>query len=196
MSRETLQRFLSTPYILIPALVIAIVLFLIIVWLLVRSRRGAGEREEHVRAELVEMEREHQFAAAAEQMPFARAAAAAAQEAAQVFREYIGLPVLAIYAGREQQERLSNILPKEESAGVQTHALKALLPESLNADVLGNFWKPQQTKLGFFTGELSAGSFVTGSLVKEPRTEPTTTEAAVGDEAASDQAAPPADQAS
>ena len=53
MSRETLQRFLSTPYILIPALVIAIVLFLIVVWLLVGSRRGAGEREEHVRAELV-----------------------------------------------------------------------------------------------------------------------------------------------
>jgi GAF domain-containing protein len=192
MSRETLQKLLSNPYLLIPALVIAIVLFLLVIWLLVRSRRGAGEREDHVRAELVEMEREHQFAAAIEQMPFARAAAAAAQEAAQVFREYLGFPVLAIYAGREQQERLSNILPKEESAGGQTQALKALLPESLNANVLGNFWKPQQTKLGFFTGELSAGSFVTGSLVKEP----TTTEAAVEDEAAIDQAAPPPAQAS
>jgi GAF domain-containing protein len=32
---------------------------------------------------------------------------------------------------------------------------------------MGNFWKPQMTKLGFFTGELSAGSFVTGPLVNE-----------------------------
>ncbi|MEN3332123.1 MAG: hypothetical protein V7641_1488 [Blastocatellia bacterium] len=191
MSREMLQGLLHNPIII--AIAILSVLFItIIILLLVRSRRGTGEREDHVRAELVEMEREHQFAAAAEQVPFARAAAAAAQEAAQVFREHIGLPVLAIYAGREQAERLKNILPKEESGGGQTGALKALLPESLKANVLGNFWKPQQTKLGFFTGELSAGSFVTGPLVKESAT----VEGAAEDEQALDQGAPPTAQAS
>src|SRR5205085_7243949 len=43
----------------------------------------------------------------------------------------------------------------------------APVPESLDAAVLGNLWKPQQTRLGFFTGELPASVFVTGSLVKD-----------------------------
>jgi GAF domain-containing protein len=167
MSRETLQNLLRNPYAIAIALIVLIILFAIVVWLLMRSRRGGGTSEEQVRAELVEMEREHQFVAATEQMPFARDAATVAQEAAQLLREYVSLPVLAIYAGREPDERLSNILPQEGDAGRQTSAFKTALPASLNANVLGNFWKPQQTKLGFFTGELAAGSFVTGPLVKE-----------------------------
>src|SRR5437868_15502675 len=112
MSRETLHN----PIVIIIAIALLSLLFItIVILLLVRSRRGAGEREDHMRAELVEMEREHQFADAAEQLPFARNAAAAAQEAAQVYREYIGLPVLAIYAGREQEARLKSSLPKGAS---------------------------------------------------------------------------------
>ncbi|HKP14043.1 MAG TPA: GAF domain-containing protein, partial [Blastocatellia bacterium] len=192
MSRETLQNLLHNPVFLIIAIVIIAALFGLVLWLLFRSRRGASERDEHMRAELVEMEREHQFAAAAEQMPFAREAAAAAQEAAQLFREYAGLPVLAIYAGREQDERLNDILPKDESAGVQTSALRAPLPESINAGVLGNFWKPQQTKLGFFTGEMGAGSFVTGPLARQ---QASGGEAAAG-ESPEGEAAPPAAESS
>jgi hypothetical protein len=164
MSRESLQNWLHNPLILIAAILIVAILLGLVLWLLFRSRRGAGEREEHLRAELVEMEREHQFAAATEHMPYAREAVAAANEAAQLFREYIGLPVLAIYAGREHDARLNNVLPKDEPGNGATGALDAPLPESLDAAVLGNFWKPQQTKLGFFTGELAAGSFVTGPL--------------------------------
>ena len=170
MSRETFQSLLHNPYVLIIAFVVLVIPFLIIIWVLMRSRRGGGEREEQLRAELVEMEREHQFAAATEQMPFARDAATVAQEAAQILRDYVSLPVLAIYAGREPDVRLHNILLQEGDAGRQTSTFKAALPASLNANVLGNFWKPQQTKLGFFTGELSAGSFVTGPLANEQGT--------------------------
>jgi GAF domain-containing protein len=185
MFRETLQKLFSNPIVLIALLVIAVALFVIVIWLLLRSRRGAGEREEQVRAELVEMEREHQFAAAAEQLPFARDAAAAAREVAEVFREYISLLVLAIYAGRDDDARLKNVLPNEESSEYSS-ALRAPLPESLNATVLGNFWKPQQTKLGFFTGELSAGSYVTGPLGQHPSAGDT----AADGEPVNDQAAP------
>lgn len=185
MFRETLQKLFSNPIVLIALLVIAVALFVIVILLLLRSRRGTGEREEHLRAELVEMEREHQFAAAAEQLPFARDAAAAAHEVAEVFREYISLPVLAIYAGRDGDARLKNVLPNEGSSEYAS-ALKAPLPESLNATVLGNFWKPQQTKLGFFTGELSAGSFVTGPLGQDLSADDTAAEG----EQASDQAPP------
>jgi GAF domain-containing protein len=186
--RETLQSLLHNPIFLIVALIIAFILLLIVVLLLVRSQRGKGKREDHLRAELVEMEREHQFAAAAEQMPFTRDAAAAALEASQVFREYLGLPLLAVYAGREKDERLTNILPK--ATGDQpTGGLKAQAPETLSAPVLGNFWKPQHTKLGFFTGELPAAAFVTGSLVKD---QPAADEAIEGDEAAAQAPRPPA----
>src|SRR5215813_1414693 len=138
--RETLQSLLQKPLFLIIALVIAAVLFIIVILLLLRSRRGKGEREDLWRAEMVELERENQFAAATEQMPFARDADTIGREAAHVFQEFIGLPLLAIYAGREKDERLKNVLPKEESDG-QPHSLKAPLPESLNANVLGNFWR-------------------------------------------------------
>src|ERR1700754_1705934 len=97
--RETLQSLLRNPYFLIIALVIAAILFVIVILLLLRSRRGRGEREEHWRAEMVELERENQFAAATEQMPFARETAAVANEVAHLFQEYVGLPLLAIYAG-------------------------------------------------------------------------------------------------
>src|SRR5436853_7209232 len=162
MSRETLQNLLHNPLFLIIAIVIIAVLLGLVLWLLFRSRRGASKREDHLRGELVEMEREHQFAAAAEHMPYLRESAAAANEAAQLFREYIGLPVLAIYAGREQDARLNNILKEVSSDESATGGLSAPLPESLDANVLGNLWKPQQTRLGYFTGELAAGPFVTG----------------------------------
>lgn len=184
--RETLQSLLQKPLFLIIALVIAAVLFIIVILLLLRSRRGKGEREDVWRAEMVEMERENQFAAAAEQMPFSRDAAAIGREAAHIFQEYIGLPLLAIYAGREKEERLKNVLPKDEADG-PARALKAPLPESLNANVLGNFWRPQQTKLGFFTGELSAGSFVTGPLNRDQAAAEEGTE----EEPGLDQEAPP-----
>jgi GAF domain-containing protein len=160
---ETLQNLLRNPIFLIAVLAIVLLVFALIIWLLMR--RGKGNREAGLRAELVEMEREHQFAAAADQLPFLRDAAAAAQEVAQTFREYLGLPLVAVYAGREKDEQLKNVLATEAGDG-QAPGLHDSLPETLNANSLGNFWKPQQTKLGFFTGELPASTFVTGSLAK------------------------------
>src|SRR5690349_18865935 len=132
MSLERLQNLLHNTLFLIIAIVIIAVLLGLVLWLLLRSRRGASEREEHMRAELVEMEREHQSVAAAEHMPYLRDAAAAANEAAQLFREYIGLPVIAIYAGREQDDHLANILPKDSPEAATTGSLNAPLLESLD----------------------------------------------------------------
>ena len=165
---ETLQSLLRNPIFLIAVLAIVLLVFALIIWLLVR--RGKDKREADLRAELVEMEREHQFAAAADQLPFLRDAAAAAQEVAQTFREYLGLPLVAVYTGREKDEQLKNVLAAEAGDG-QAPGLHDSLPETLNANSLGNFWKPQQTKLGFFTGELPASTFVTGSLAKAQATD-------------------------
>ncbi|HJQ25838.1 MAG TPA: GAF domain-containing protein [Blastocatellia bacterium] len=164
---EQLQSLLRNPIFLIAVVAIVLLVLALIIWLL--ARRGKGKREDNLRAELVEMEREHQFAAAADQLPFMRDARAAAEEIAQAFREYLGLPLVAAYAGREKDPQLNNVLPADANDG-QAPGLAAALPEALNANTLGNFWKPQQTKLGFFTGEMPAGTFVTGSLVK-PQTD-------------------------
>src|SRR5205085_5280093 len=171
---ETLQSLLRNPIFLIAVLAIVLLVFALLIWLLVR--RGKGKREADLRAELVEMEREHQFAAAADQLPFLRDAAAAAQEVAQTFREYLGLSLVAVYAGREKDEQLKNVLAAEAGDG-QAPGLHDSLPETLNANSLGNFWKPQQTKLGFFTGELPASTFVTGSLAKAEASDEAASEA-------------------
>jgi len=176
---ETLQSLLHNPIFLIAVVAIVLIIFFLIIWLVLRARPGKGKNEAALRAELVEMEREHQFAAAAEQVPYMREAAAVAHEAAHAFRDYLGLPLLAVYAGREKDEQLKNVLPEETDDG-QPPGLQASLPEALNANTLGNFWKPQQTKLGFFTGELPAATFVTGSLANAQPTD----EAAVEGEAA------------
>ena len=161
MSRETLNSLLHSP--LLYAVAAGFLLIIaIVIWLIVRSRRGDDKHEDSLRAELVEMERENQFIAAAEQMPYSRDVTEAATEAGNIFREYLGLPLLAIYAGREQDEQLTNILSKEAGG------LDAPVPESLKSNILATFWKPQQTRLGFFTGELSAGAFVTGPLGNQP----------------------------
>src|SRR5258708_3390515 len=112
MSREALNSLLHNPLLYIVA-VLLVLLVVVVIWLLLRSRRGSGDGEETLRAELAEMERENQFTAAAEQMRYSRDMASAAAEAAHIFREYLGLPLLAVYAGRDGEERVANVLPKE-----------------------------------------------------------------------------------
>src|SRR6185503_17686067 len=96
MSGESTQGFVI-------AIVVfaAIVLIALVVYLILRPRRGKGRSEEQIRSELLGMERENQFTAAADQMPYLKDAGAAASETAILFREYLSMPVLAIYAGRE-----------------------------------------------------------------------------------------------
>src|SRR5581483_844427 len=160
---EQLQSLLRNPFFLIAVVALVLLVLALIIWLLMR--RGKGKGDDDLRAELVEMEREHQFTAAADQLPFLRDAGAAAEEISQAFREYLGLPLVAAYAGREKDPHLKNVLHAEANDG-QAPGLAASLPETLSASTLGNFWKPQQTKLGYFTGEMPASNFVTGSLVK------------------------------
>src|ERR1044072_4746686 len=103
MSGESTQSPLINPTATVIAITVLSVIFLIAlaVYLISRSRRGKEKSEELVQSGLVEMERENQFAAAAEQMPYFKDAGAAARETAILFREYLSMPVLAIYAGRE-----------------------------------------------------------------------------------------------
>ncbi len=148
----------STQGIVIASVVfVAIVLIALVVYLILRPRRGKSRSEEQVRSELLGMERENQFTAAADQMPYLKDAGAAASETAILFREYLSMPVLAIYAGREGEPQRSNILPKDaDSTGKQTDPLLLKsMPDSIGSSLSSSYWGPQTVKLSTFTGDLS-----------------------------------------
>ncbi|HST22511.1 MAG TPA: GAF domain-containing protein, partial [Blastocatellia bacterium] len=158
MSGESTQGFLNNPIAIAIAVFVAIVLIGLVVFLILRSsRRGKGRSEEHIQSELLGMEREHQFTAAADQMPFLKDAVAAASETAILFREYLSMPVLAIYAGREGEPARSNILPKgTDSAARQTDPLVLKsMPDSIGSALSSSYWGPQTIKLSAFTGDVS-----------------------------------------
>src|SRR5215470_14823344 len=102
-----IKNLLSNP---IAIGIVAVVLLLLIIWLFMRSRRGSNRPNKATPSELMEMERENQFVMATEQMPYLKDVGETAREAASHFRDYLGWSVLAVYAGRERDERAANVL--------------------------------------------------------------------------------------
>jgi GAF domain-containing protein len=157
MSGESTRSLLDNPTAITIAALVALALIALIVFLILRSRRGKGESEELIRSGLVEMERENQFAAAAEHMPYFKDAAASARETAILFREYLSMPLLAIYAGREGEPKHSNLLSVEaEPADKRTDSLVLKsMPASIASTAVSNYWGPRVEKLSAFTGGMS-----------------------------------------
>jgi GAF domain-containing protein len=93
------------------------------------------------------MEQENQLAAAVGHMPYSRDPKAVADELALVFREQLLLPVIAVYAGREKEDRLSNILVKPESSP------EVGVPDSVPSALTRDYWRPRVTKLSVMAGE-------------------------------------------
>ena len=170
MSGESAQGFFSDPVTMAIVVFVAIVLIALVVFLILRSRRGKSHSEEQIRSELLGMEREHQFTAATEQMPYMKDSGAAASETAMLFREYLSMPVLAIYAGREGEPERYNILPKDsDSTGRQTDSLLLKsMPGSINSSLSSSYWGPQAVKLSTFTGDLSIGQTGEPAAIKQP----------------------------
>ena len=104
------ESFLQNPTAIVIAAVVAIILIALIIFLFLRNRRNKREEDKRARSQLIAMERENQFAAAVDQLRYSRDPLAVANEMALVFREYQNTPVLAVYAGRENEVGMSNIL--------------------------------------------------------------------------------------
>lgn len=162
------ESFLNNPIAIAIAVFVAIVVIALVVSLILRSRRGQGRNEEQIRSEFIEMERENQFAAAADQMPYLKDPGAAARETAILFREYLSMPVLAIYAGHDGTPDRFDILPGDtDSANRQTDPLLLKsMPRSIASAVSSNYWGPQAVRLSAFTGDMSiaqpGGQIATG----------------------------------
>ena len=138
---------MQNPTAIVIAIVVAIILIGLIIFLFLRQARRKREDDNRVRSQLVAMERENQFAAAVDHIPYARDPKAVASEMALVFREHLSMPVIAIYAGRENDPRLTNILGDSESSP------NATVPDSIPPALLRDYWKPQSANLSELAGE-------------------------------------------
>ncbi|HSB11769.1 MAG TPA: GAF domain-containing protein [Blastocatellia bacterium] len=152
MAAELIQMALSMSTVILVA-VVALVLIVTIVFFLLRSGAGKREREARMRARLIEMEREAQFAAAADRVPQARTGAEIASQISALFREYLSIPVLAVYAGRETEPNLSNLLAP--GAAGENQRPSFALPPLIDASLL-QAARPRVEKLAVLAGPGSA----------------------------------------
>jgi GAF domain-containing protein len=168
-----ISRYLQDPRVLIAAAAVALLLLGLIAWLVISLLRRKSRDEKRVRAEMVLLERERQLAAVTEQSSYSNSSEEAAHQIDSLFRDYIWMPVLAIYAGREQDESYSNIFqPGEYRGGDQLVSAQALmLPATVPSSLVGQFNRPQVTRLATLIG---GGHLDTGPL-SEDRTEGQTT---------------------
>ncbi len=179
MPREMIERYLQDPWALGIAAAVAVILLISIVWLVLRSRKGKSEKESRIREKLVAMERETQFASAAEQTKFQDEPQSVAREIARAFGDYLALPVLAIYAGREGDDTLRNILPSDDAAQDEGpgRAQVSTLPAEVPRAITQQYSRPQLARTSAFLP--AASSQAPGALEQSrPETGPEEAQAA------------------
>jgi GAF domain-containing protein len=139
------ESFLQSPTAIGIAVVVAIVLIALIIFLFLRQSRNKSEDDRRVRSELDAMERENKFAAAADDVRYARDPNGVANDLARVIREHLAVPVIAIYAGRENDNRLAKIFDEP--------SLETPVPDSIPAALARDYRKPQVTASSAFKSE-------------------------------------------
>ena len=146
------------PLPLIIAAAVALLLIGLLIFILVRLFKRRGDRRVIAQDERVAMEREWQFAAAAEQLSYLRDPLEVAKEISSLMREYLSMNVLAVYAGRQRDERILNVLAEGEATdGKASHGPQAL-PGSFPASLISEYQQPRLTNLLTLIGSGSAGS--------------------------------------
>jgi GAF domain-containing protein len=151
------ESFLQSPTAIIIAVIAAIIIVAIIIFLFLRRSSRNREEEARARSKLVALERENQFAAAADHVPYARDPESVANEVSVVFREYLSAPVVAIYAGREDEDHLANILAGPESIG------GIRIPDSISASLVQDYRKSQVATLSALVDEEGVASELEGA---------------------------------
>ena len=148
----------STTFVI--ALIVLVLAVGLMAFLFVRSSAQRREREGRVRERMLEMEREAQFAAAADRVPISRHPAEVAQHIASLLHEYISMSVLAVYSGRASDASLSDVLSSGRTESVETPG--SGLPDSVPASSVMENPRPAIVKLAAITGLKSA--YVTAPL--------------------------------
>jgi GAF domain-containing protein len=138
----------------------SLLLLLAAIALLYRAqwRRRRLERD-RMQAELMAMEREAQFMAAAEYMPYLEDPAEMARKVAELMGDFFSALTLAIYAGRDADEQIKNIFPGIDPGRVEWYRSRLAelgqeslpikeLPAWMPSGVWDQYQRPRIVKLG------------------------------------------------
>jgi GAF domain-containing protein len=161
MSSGLIQTSLANPVTIAVVIIVLVLMIAGIVFVVLRSRAHRREQDALVRERLLEMDRVSQFAAAADQVRLSRNPAEVALEIAKMFRDYLSMPVSAIYVGRESEATLVDVLSGDEtSTEAPFHRDRQMkLPASVYASLLQATTRPGSVKLAAFVGVESSPSF-------------------------------------
>lgn len=170
MSSDLVQISLDSTAMIVIAIVVLVLAVALLAFLFVRSGAQRRERDARVRERLLEMEREAQFASAAGLVPISRHPAEVAANIAGLFREYLSIQVLAVYAGHETEASLSNVSGESEAA---SQSLSMALPASVPTSLLTENARPAVVKLATIAGQGPASSSVVEVPAPDQSAQPT-----------------------
>ncbi|HEU4391814.1 MAG TPA: GAF domain-containing protein [Blastocatellia bacterium] len=145
-----IENYLRDPMILGVAGLLILVIVVVVFLMISRSRGRSRVADEQHAAEAAAVDREWQLGTGFEQLRFSGNTAELTAALATLFATQLSMPILAIYAGRETNERLDNLLLAQQPAS-GTGSL-AFLPPTLPSLALGEYRAPQSTWLTSFTG--------------------------------------------
>jgi GAF domain-containing protein len=132
---------------IIVVVAIAIIVLVIAATVLSRRRRSRQLMETD---ELAAGERRNRFLTAADSLPFSADPGETAQAIASIFRDYLSIRVLALFAGASDGKQLENLLLRNQDSDEHSAAPFRLLPTLISADVLDAYERPQFVPLGQF----------------------------------------------
>ncbi len=170
---------------------VIIIILGIVAFFIFRSRARKRDDDKRMQAEFAAIDREAQFAAAADQTGYQKDPDELTRSISMLFREYLSMPVIGIYAGREGSESIERISPKspspfdtlDEAVGISE------IPASLPASTIPQIRVPQITGLSSIVGSTSMTTQVYGE--RQPR--PDIHEQEAGGQAIDEAAAGPAE---
>ncbi len=165
MSSALIQTGFNSSATFLIAIVVLVVAVGLMVFLFARSSVQRREREARVRERMLEMEREAQFAAAADRVPISRNPADVAAQIAKLLREYMSIHVLAVYAGRAPDPGLSDVLSPSDHEAVT--ASDSGLPASVPTSLLSEHARPAFVSLAVIVGQSPS----IASVAQEPAVE-------------------------
>ena len=151
--------------------IIIIILGIIVAFFIFRSRSRTRNDNKRMQEEFAAIDRETQFAAATERTDYQRDPDELSRSISMLFRQYLSMPVIGIYAGREGRESIDRISPKTPSPFDTLDEFVGIseIPTSLPASAIPQARVPQVTALSSIFGPTSVITQVYGE--RQPRPE-------------------------
>src|SRR6266404_6394470 len=177
MPSGLLQSSFANPLTVIVVIIALILIVGVVVFLVLRSRARQQQQDTVARERLLEMERASQFGAAADQVMHSHNPAEVASDIPDLFRDHLSMRVMAIYAGRETDTTLIDILSAITSTeGSANSKREAQLPAFVDASLLQETTRPSVVELALADVSTSSISEVDTAQSPVPTYDDETTE--------------------